>query len=91
MNSQACKMTDKEQLTDFLCNEKHLCSVYNSYCCEAATPALRATLLSALHDEHTLAGEMFGVMQSRGWYPTEKAEEQKLQKAKQQFAQYASV
>ena len=90
MNNQATT-TDRQQLTDMLCCEKHLALVYSIECCEVATPTLRETMMSVLHEEHQMCGEMFDAMNTRGWYPVEKAEEQKLQQAKQQFSQMASV
>ncbi|MBR5870691.1 MAG: spore coat protein, partial [Clostridia bacterium] len=41
--------------------------------------------MSILNEEHQLQQQLFDEMHSRGWYPTECAEEQKLQKAKNQF------
>lgn len=89
-NEQGCHLSDRETMTDLLCTQKHLTATYNTFCCEAATPELRGTLLSLLRDEHEIQGELFATMQTKGWYPTEQAEAQKLQKTKQQFSQYAS-
>ena len=92
MNSvNKCNMTDRETMTDLLNCQKHLTAVYNSYCCETATPELRGAMLSLLRDEHEIQGSLFATMQTKGWYPTEKAEDQKLQKARGQFSQYTSV
>ena len=89
--NQTCGMTDKETLTDLLNCQKHLCATYNTYCTETATPEMRGTMLSLLRDAHEMQGSLFATMQTKGWYPTEKAEEQKLQKTKQQFMQYAKM
>ena len=61
-------------------------AAYNTFCNETATPALRSCLLSILRDEHTVAEELFNTMSTRGWYPVEAAEEQKVTAAKMKFA-----
>ncbi len=82
-----CKqLTDKEQITDLLCAEKYLTSVYNTYACEAATPAVKSCLLNTLTETHRMQEELFTEMSTRGWYPTEKAEETKINQAKQQYS-----
>lgn len=92
MNTQCCRqLTDKEQITDLLTSQKHMTCTYNSYCNESATSELRSTLLSILRDEHTIGEELFNTMSQKGWYPVEKAEDQKLNQAKSQFNQMASV
>lgn len=91
MNNQCKNLTDKEQITDLLTTQKHLTCTYNTYCNESATPALRSCLLSVLRDEHAIGEELFNTMSTRGWYTVEKAEDQKLQKTKDQFTKFASV
>lgn len=92
MNTQDCRqLTDKEQISDLLTSQKHMTCTYNTYCNESATPELRSCLLSILRDEHTIAEELFNTMNTKGWYPVEKAEEQKLNMAKSQFNQMANV
>ena len=86
MTETVCKqMTEKECITDLLTSQKHLTCTYNTYCNEAATPAVRACLLSVLRDEHTIGEELFNTMSNKGWYPTTKADDQKLQTTKSQF------
>lgn len=91
MNQQSCTLTDREIMTDLLTSQKHLTCEYNTYCNEAATPEVSACLLSVLRDEHTIAKELFNTMNSKGWYPVERAEDSKLSQAKSQFAQFANA
>ena len=84
-------LTERHGLTDLLCCEKFLCGVYNAYCNETATPTLRACMLSLLQEQHTMQGEVFGLMSSKGYYPVEMAEETKVTQAKQRFMQTVSV
>ncbi len=91
MECNTAQFGDKQVITDLLCNEKYMTSVYNSFCCECATPAVRNCLCELLADEHRMQEEIFCEMTSRGWYKTEKADDQKLQTARMQFAQNAKV
>ncbi|MBO5293729.1 MAG: spore coat protein [Clostridia bacterium] len=91
MEQYQCKMNEQEKLTDLLSTQKYLTSMYNAYCCEAATPSVKSSLLSILQDEHRIQEEIFHEMNTRGYYPLEKAEETKLNATKQKFVQKATV
>ena len=84
-------MSDQEMMSDLLSSEKFMTSVYNTYCCEAATSTVKSALMSLLQDVHRMQEEIFGEMNSRGWYQLEKAEEQKLNSTKQKFSKMATV
>ena len=88
MNTQNTNsaMNDKEVLTDLLSSQKFVTGAYNTFCCEAAEPTVRNCLLSVLEDEHRIQAELFNTMNQKGFYPVKKAEETKLNAAKQQFA-----
>lgn len=78
-------MQDKEMLHDSLSSQKEITGIYNTFTNECASTALRNEMLNILHDEHSIQADIFTEMQKRGWYPTEMAEEQKIQSAKQKF------
>ena len=81
-----CKqLSDKEMLTDALTAEKFLCSAYNTYASEAGTPEVHQAMMSLLNDTHSIQSDVWTEMNSRGWYPTEKAEDQKLQQEKTKY------
>lgn len=88
---QCTQMTDREQMTDLLTTQKQMTASYNTFLCESATPEVRSCLLSVLRDEHTVAEELFCTMNTRGWYPVTKAEDQKVTSTKDQYARFASV
>ena len=89
---QGCYAFDeKQRLTDLLSSEKFLTGVYNTYCCEASTGAVKSCLMSILEDEHRIQQEIFTEMNNRGFYPLEKAEDTKLTEARQKYAQAATV
>ena len=77
--------SDKDRLTDALNIQKYATGHYNEFACESATPDVRACAMNILNEEHQLQQQLFDEMHSRGWYPTECAEQQKLQQAKNQF------
>ncbi len=91
MEQSMCKMNEQQKMNDLLTTQKFLTSAYNSYCNEAATGAVRSMLTSILADEHRIQEEIFNEMNARGYYPLEKAEENKISSAKQKFAQKATV
>ena len=91
MEENCCKMTEQERLTDLLSAEKFLAGIYNGACVEAATPAVRGCLCSLLQDGHRIAEEIFNEMNTRGYYPVEKAEETKITAARQKFGKTVTV
>ena len=80
-------MKEKELMTDLLCSQKFVTGVYNTFCNEASTPAMRSCLSSILQDEHRVQEELFNEMSNKGYYKVEMAEDTKLNAEKQKFAQ----
>ena len=78
-------LNDREMLTDALSSEKFMTENYNQYANECASPSLMNEFMNLLSEEHQIQHEVFTELQKRGWYPTEPAEEQKIQNAKQKF------
>lgn len=91
MEQNQCKMNEQQTMNDLLSTQKFLTGAYNSYCNEAATSAVRSTLTAILADEHRIQEQIFNEMSARGYYPLEKAEENKISSTKQKFAQKATV
>ena len=87
---EQCVFTEKEQMSDLLQSEKHLTGCYNSYLLESATPEVKRCLSSLLGDTHTMQEQLFEEMNSRGYYPVTRAEEQKISAAKQKFGAMVS-
>jgi len=85
-NENTSNLNEKAVLTDLLSTQKYITGAYNTFCCEAADPALRSCLMSVLEDEHRIQAELFGTMNQKGFYTVKKAEEPKLNAAKAQFA-----
>ena len=92
MQSNGCSVfTEEQRMLDLLSSQKYVAGMYNSFCCEASTGAVRSCLFSILQDEHRIGEEIFSEMNVRGWYPTPKAEDRKLESAKSKFGQSVTV
>lgn len=76
---------DQEILTDLLSSQKFITSGYNSFTNECATPAVKTAFMNILQEEHQIQSDVFCEMQKRGWYPTEAADQNKVNQAKQKF------
>ena len=81
-----CTFTNKEIMHDCLDTEKYLIGMYQTALTESATPEVVQTLTDLLSDNFRMQQQLFREMNSRGWYPVTKAEEQKIAQAKQKFA-----
>ena len=77
---------EQERITDLLTLEKHLAGNYNSFALEAATPEVQNCLGNLLNDTHRMQQQIFAEMSARGWYPTPKAEDEKVTAARQKFS-----
>ena len=85
-NSQPShQFCDKDILTDILSSQKFVTDGYNTFANECATPAVKSDFMNILTEEHQIQNEIFVEMQKRGWYPTESADADKVNKAKQKF------
>lgn len=79
-------MQEKDIMTDFLTVEKTLACNYSTFANECATEGVRTDVMALMNDQHKLQAEVFDLMASKGWYPTEPAEQGKIDKAKQKFS-----
>lgn len=91
MEQNCCKMNEQDKLTDALSSQKMITGMYNTYCSESATASVKRCLFSILEDEHRIQSEVFNEMNTRGYYPVEKAEENKLSSTKQKFSKNVTV
>jgi len=79
-------MGDKEILQDSIISQKLITESYNTFAGECVNEQLRTTFLNILDDEHRIQADIFCNMQTKGWYQTEPAQQQKIQQAKQKFS-----
>ena len=76
---------DREIMDDLLASQKQMTADYNTAANECASSALQSEFMTLLGEEHQIQMEIFQEMQKRGWYPTEQAPRQKIEKAREQF------
>ena len=78
-------LTEKDILQDCLSSQKHATATFNTCAGECANTQLRDAMLNILTDEHKIQSDIFNHMHANGWYPTEQAEQNKIQAAKQKY------
>ena len=79
-------MTEKEILQDCLSSQKFATTNYNIFAGECVCEQLRSAFLNILDDEHRIQADIFNDMSSKGWYPTQPADQQQLQQVKQKYS-----
>lgn len=82
---------DKEKMMDALSSQKFISSDYTTFVNEAATPEFKTCLQNILNEELDIAHNLWCEMNTRGWYPVEKADDNKLQTTKNQFCSMSQV
>lgn len=85
-NVTPCSYQDKDRMLDALSSQKFLSGIYNESLNEAYHTPVKNCFSGLLSDVHRTQEELFALMNERGWYPVEAAEEQKVTAAKQKFA-----
>ena len=87
MNTQAkCAYQDKDRMMDALSSQKFLSGIYNESLNEAYHTPVKNCFSGLLEDVHRTQEELFALMNERGWYPVEDAEEQKVAQARMKFS-----
>lgn len=84
-NQCAQILGEKEVLNDCLISQKQLTGSYNTFAGECTNIQLRDTFLNILKEEHCIQSDLFGDLQSHGWYQVQPAEQQKIEQARQKF------
>ena len=77
---------DQDMMQDLLSSQKYIAGGYNTYANECATPNIKTGFLNILKEEHEIQNDVFCEMQKRGWYPTEAADQNKVNQAKQKYS-----
>jgi len=79
-------MNDKDLLEDILLTVKGGSDLYLHGTIESATPNVHSTFDKALDDCLKMQNEIYSKMASKGWYPSQQAEQTKIDQAKQKFS-----
>ena len=83
-------MDDKCVMENILLTEKGVCDLFLHGTIESSTANVHQAFNTALNDSLCMQDELYKKMAQKGWYPTEQAEEQKIQKVKQKFSNSSS-
>ncbi len=79
-------MDDKCIMENLLLTTKGVCDLYLHGTIESSTQNVHGAFDQALEDSLCMGKEIYGKMSAKGWYSTENAEQEKIQKVKNQFA-----
>lgn len=79
-------MDDKCLMESVLMSTKGVCDLYMHGTIESGTTNVHTAFDKALRDSLTIQDEIYKHMAAKGWYPTEQADQQKINQVKQKFA-----
>ncbi len=79
-------MDDRCIMENLLLTTKGVCDLYLHGTIESSTQNVHQTFDQALDDSLGIQDDIYHKMAAKGWYSTENAEQQKIQKVKNQFA-----
>ena len=78
-------MQDKLLMQDILMLEKGVCDLYMHGAIESSTNNISEAFKCALNDSLNMQNEIYSEMQSKGWYTTENAEQDKINTLRTKF------
>ncbi len=78
-------MDDKNLMEDILLLEKGACDLYMHGTMESPTPNVHQAFSNALNDALCMQDNVYDKMAEKGWYPTEQAEQNKINTVRAKF------
>lgn len=78
-------MDDKNLMENILWLEKGVCDLFMHGTIESATDNVQNVFNCALNDSLCLQDTIYNKMASKGWYPMEQAEQNKINSLKQKY------
>ena len=82
-------MNDKEIMTNILNAVKGECDLMMHGAIESSTPNVHAAFTQSFNDALALQNQIYAKMAAKGWYPSEQAEQSKMNTVKQKFSAQA--
>ncbi len=79
-------MDDRNLMENMLLLEKGACDLFMHGTIESSTQNVHRTFSNSLNDSLKLQDEIYLKMQSKGWYPTETVDQNKISTVKQKFS-----
>lgn len=83
-------MSDKSLMEDIILLEKGACDLYMHGAIESNTDNVHQAFNTALNDSLCMQDTIYDKMAEKGWYPTEQAEQNKINSVKQKFCSQCS-
>ncbi|MDL4839920.1 spore coat protein [Aquibacillus rhizosphaerae] len=84
------QMNDRDFVNDMLTTEKYITDAYSTALNEASNQAIYQDVASIFQETQNCQRDLYNLMFKNGWYSLEKAEQQKIQQAYQQFSGYTN-
>lgn len=79
-------MDDKNVMENILLLEKGVCDLFMHGAIESPTGNVHQTFSTALNEALCMQDTTYGKMAAKGWYPTEQAEQNKINSVRQKFS-----
>ena len=79
-------MEDKDLMEKELLIVKGVCDLYLHGTIESTTAEVHSAFKDALNESLDIQNKLYNLMSEKGWYKTETAEQQKIDTAKQKYA-----
>ena len=79
-------MEDKDLMEKELLIIKGVCDLYLHGTIESTTAEVHSSFKDALNESLDIQNKLYNLMAEKGWYKTETAEQQKIDTAKQKYA-----
>lgn len=79
-------MNDKEIMSNILNVTKGACDLMMHGAIESSTENVHTTFKKAFEDTLCMQNQIYKMMSEKGWYPMEKAEQQKIDTLKQKYS-----
>lgn len=79
-------MEDKNLMENILLLEKGACDLFLHGSIESSTDNVHKTFHNALNDSLCMQDAIYDKMAAKGWYPTEQAEQNKVNSLKQKYS-----
>lgn len=79
-------MNDKNIMQDILLLEKGVCDLYMHGAIESSTDNVHQTFTCALSDTLCMQDATYDKMAAKGWYPSEQADQNKINTVKQKYS-----
>lgn len=73
-------------MENILLLEKGVCDLFMHGTIESSTPNVHQTFNTALNDALCMQDNIYDKMSEKGWYPTEQAEQNKVNTVRQKFS-----